>query len=390
MLSDRLREIIVCPACLHPGLLDAPREDPDGAVRCAGCERRYPRGPFGVVDLQVLDQIVSLPEPYLGLWALTQNASIDEYRRRDPASVSTPERMEVKAFKEYIGSHEGLVLDIGSGTDYTPGYWPATDTCEILALDPLPVETEIPFAKLQAWNELLPFRDESIDAVIYATSLDHLLCLESALAETCRVLRDGGDIYLWCALSLDPSQFAHIPAAPLFSRPLAPLPLEEGEDVRVLDARNRETVRNIFAEKDALHLRYASLLQDKYHFRHIPLAYLGQLVHANPLSLRDISVWKVQGTTFLYVFVHATRCARDGADKVDASRHAGSVDLIRMQLELQEIRNEIAHLAEAMPTEHTYRMIENLYRENFGIGRIARVAWDHWRNRGKTKPDQGS
>jgi ubiquinone/menaquinone biosynthesis C-methylase UbiE len=52
----------------------------------------------------------------------------------------------------------------------------------------------------QGFAEFLPWEDAQFDAVLFATSLDHVLSLEKTLDEVCRVLRPGGKCIVWAGL----------------------------------------------------------------------------------------------------------------------------------------------------------------------------------------------
>ncbi len=46
-------------------------------------------------------------------------------------------------------------------------------------------------------GEFMPFQDEQLDAVIFATSIDHLCSVPYTIKETYRVLRAGGKVIVW-------------------------------------------------------------------------------------------------------------------------------------------------------------------------------------------------
>lgn len=71
----------------------------------------------------------------------------------------------------------------------------------ICGIDPLPPIEPHPFEFTQAIAEYIPYEDEQFDSIIYATSLDHVLLLEQALAETKRVLKSSGCLLIWAGWS---------------------------------------------------------------------------------------------------------------------------------------------------------------------------------------------
>jgi SAM-dependent methyltransferase len=90
----------------------------------------------------------------------------------------------------------GLVLDVGCG-DPTIGASLLPKDAKYVGLDPFCTRTQ-PF-RLIGVGEYLPFKDSSVDGVLFNTSLDHILDWRRALNEAYRVLKPGGTIYL-CTL----------------------------------------------------------------------------------------------------------------------------------------------------------------------------------------------
>ena len=84
-------------------------------------------------------------------------------------------------------------------------------SCEYLGLDPYQGEFRI-----IGLGEILPIKDNSVDAVLFNTSLDHILDYHTAIQEAHRVLRSGGCIviatYAWlerATLLTDSVHFHH-------------------------------------------------------------------------------------------------------------------------------------------------------------------------------------
>lgn len=91
----------------------------------------------------------------------------------------------------------GLVLDIGCAGGRLSGLLPVG--CEYLGVD-YPATAQVLYETkpgVYADARALPFAHASVDAVILKDVLEHVPSPERALAETARVLKDGGRLILW-------------------------------------------------------------------------------------------------------------------------------------------------------------------------------------------------
>jgi SAM-dependent methyltransferase len=175
-----LAEILACPVCQG--------ELRDG--HCLSCNRAY-------------DDDVFIPNPLpddrlrdrARLWEKLEANGARAYELHPPSSLSVGDRSDARLFAEF-SQLEGLILDIGCGPQALPTYAEGT-TGRFVGIDPLPGVQPRPFAFAQAIAEYLPFRDATFDRVLFATSIDHLLLPEVALAETRRVTKSGGLVSIW-------------------------------------------------------------------------------------------------------------------------------------------------------------------------------------------------
>jgi SAM-dependent methyltransferase len=110
-------------------------------------------------------------------------------------SLSVTDRPDANAFAQFC-EMAGLVVDVGCGTQRLPTYADPS-RCRFVGIDPLPGEQERDFEFLQGLGEYLPFRTGSVDQVVFATSLDHMLVPSRALVEAARVIRPGGAVNIW-------------------------------------------------------------------------------------------------------------------------------------------------------------------------------------------------
>jgi len=125
---------------------------------------------------------------------------------------SPPARKHQHRFKEICQNLSGLVLDVGSDMP-SVSMQMLPPTCEYLGLDPYAGQGEF---RIIGLGEILPIRSSSVDAVLFNTSLDHILDYHTAIEEAHRVLKPGGSIvvasYAWfdrATLLTDSVHFHH-------------------------------------------------------------------------------------------------------------------------------------------------------------------------------------
>jgi len=113
-------------------------------------------------------------------------------------SCSVEGHKEAKNFTKFICRYlRGFVLDIGCGPQAMPIYLENYPIERIFALDPLLPHKEHPFEFKQGISEYIPWKDNSFDNIIFATSLDHVFLLERVWDEVSRVLKKGGTVLIW-------------------------------------------------------------------------------------------------------------------------------------------------------------------------------------------------
>ena len=136
----------------------------------------------------------AFPHKFPLYFVLMVNANFS-YELFPDSSVSIPERPDVQKFGRFIKPHlHDRVLDIGIGPLPLPGYFSNPKGFQLIGLDPV----AMPWSHvIEACAEFMPFEDEYFDAIIYATSFDHLCDTATALRETYRVLKPNGQVLLW-------------------------------------------------------------------------------------------------------------------------------------------------------------------------------------------------
>ncbi len=94
---------------------------------------------------------------------------------------------------ECVQGCRGSVLDVGcDNVDISAALF--NGECTYIGMDPFS-GFKAAF-RLVGVGEALPLRDESVDNVVFNTSLDHILDYHQALDEARRVLKPGGHLYL--------------------------------------------------------------------------------------------------------------------------------------------------------------------------------------------------
>ena len=108
-------------------------------------------------------------------------------------------------FKAFIGV-KGLVLDLGCGNGKylgksyeEAGYVYINLKNQIIGLDPLKSYEER-FPVISARGEKIPLQDGIFNAVVLATSMDHIVSPKRALKEIKRVLTPNGSVFIWSAV----------------------------------------------------------------------------------------------------------------------------------------------------------------------------------------------
>jgi SAM-dependent methyltransferase len=174
---------LVCPKCKC--LLSKS----DDGLQCPECRRVYTGNEF----------LVDLDFPNINLWNTLQKHGVLSYNVDPVNNLSVDyEREDVRQFAKFCNLR-GKILDIGCGPQPTPAYAYTPLDSEYYGIDPIRNDTKY-FNFFQAYGEALPFADNSFDIVLFATSLDHLIDVNTTLKEVHRVLKKDGKVFLWQGL----------------------------------------------------------------------------------------------------------------------------------------------------------------------------------------------
>jgi SAM-dependent methyltransferase len=138
-------------------------------------------------------------DKYLLNKVLNNNAYLS-YIFLPDGSLSLAERDDVKNFRSYIQAYlsSGIILDVGCGIMPVPGYLDFEDKSnfEFYGLDPID-DKSFSGVRIVGCAEFMPFEDTQFNAIVLATTLDHVCSLERSIDECNRVLYSGGRLFVW-------------------------------------------------------------------------------------------------------------------------------------------------------------------------------------------------
>lgn len=127
---------------------------------------------------------------YFFLSAVKQSGGVGEI---NAASDDVHYQRHLFRMKDFLSSARGLTLDVGCD-DPVLGAALLPESAKYVGLDPF-CRRLAPF-RVIGFGEQLPFCDASFEAVVFNTSLDHILDWRRALNEASRVLAPGGVLYV--------------------------------------------------------------------------------------------------------------------------------------------------------------------------------------------------
>lgn len=141
------------------------------------------------------------------LWTGLVSAGDAAYSSDPSGNLSVSGNGIAEAFRLFLAPYMGgNVLDVGCGPQRMPLYLRGFRVDYLGGLDPLPGgERDFDFGHGLA--EFLPWGDGEFDAVVFGTSLDHVLSVEMTISEVCRVLAPGGTCLVWTGLVADGKRY---------------------------------------------------------------------------------------------------------------------------------------------------------------------------------------
>jgi SAM-dependent methyltransferase len=157
-------------------------------------ERRRPTERSETEDLRLLEEMLPKAFP---IWRRLFEAGKRVYESAPLGSLSVESHPGAAGFRGFIAPFvTGHVLDVGCGPQSMPSYLSGLPIQRLAGIDPLPGAAK-KFEFVRGFAEFLPWPDAEFDAIVCATSLDHVLSLDRTFAEFRRVLRKGGSILIW-------------------------------------------------------------------------------------------------------------------------------------------------------------------------------------------------
>ena len=153
-------------------------------------------------------------------WSEMQNQSLERYQDESYNDEELPILQLFGGFVAVQLDPGAVVLDLGCGlTPKLPAYVSDLGLSRYIGLEPLaaPVDRTYP-CLVGTIAERIPLADESVDAILFATSLDHIEAEDAAISECQRVLKPGGRILFWQGLHEPKYLAASKTFEPIFAR----------------------------------------------------------------------------------------------------------------------------------------------------------------------------
>jgi len=146
---------------------------------------------------------------YLSRWRSHQEEMWRQFQRGDTGALATsPDNPLAELVSKRIRqSGSGRYLDVGCGVIPQPAYMESIDAgFEWFGIDPYLGDTARQFPFVQGLGEYLPFRPGTFDGIVYVAALEHMLAPSLSLHRARRLLKPGGNIFIWTILDKENHQ----------------------------------------------------------------------------------------------------------------------------------------------------------------------------------------
>jgi SAM-dependent methyltransferase/uncharacterized protein YbaR (Trm112 family) len=137
----------------------------------------------------------------LSLWQAHQGKMWREYQDGDQGVFTSDRNPIGRHVGEIIaGLGGGLWLDVGCGARPWPVYMAASSgSVQWVGVDPFPGDAVRQFPFVQGMGEYLPFRRQTFDGALYASTIYHHLDPQRSLRRVHTILKPAGRLFVWFA-----------------------------------------------------------------------------------------------------------------------------------------------------------------------------------------------
>ena len=192
-----------CANCDYPLFIPS---DLSGVVECKKCTYNYEYA-TNYLRYDFDNLLFKNFKKIYPLYKVLNNNGYLSYQFLPEASLSLIGRKDVDNFKNYIEFHisSGMILDVGCGVLELPAYLDFEDKSKykLFGIDPID-DRSFSGMRITGCGEFMPFEDNQFDAVIFATSLDHVCSLKKTINESNRILSKNGKVLIWMSDRSEP------------------------------------------------------------------------------------------------------------------------------------------------------------------------------------------
>ena len=171
----------------------------NGKYTCQRCGEEYDMGEKYLKTFFDKKLFNSYRKDYLLNKTLNNNGYMS-YQFLKEGSISLPDREDVKRFCNFIKENYcgRVILDVGCGVMNIPGYLMLDNRneLELIGIDPID-DNNFDGLRIVGCSEFVPLTDDSVNTIIFATSMDHVCNLRRTVQESHRLLSEKGKVLVW-------------------------------------------------------------------------------------------------------------------------------------------------------------------------------------------------
>lgn len=159
---------------------------------------KYKKDAIGRYWCFMPEALEELNSPLWTTWKELQRNGEMSYFKDPEHNLGIGPRQDFFDFADFC-NFNGYILDVGCGPQKNPTHmkYCNNENAFFVGIDPLVGEQPREFTFIQGLGEYLPLRDNIFDQVLFVTTLDHFIDPKLPLVEARRVLKDGGNIFVW-------------------------------------------------------------------------------------------------------------------------------------------------------------------------------------------------